>query len=301
MVLLTQTPAIVSALEAYCQIHPETQDESLSPLGQLQKSPEDPPLSNPTPGAPISHGQVLELFQALKKHASARSSPGTSGEASYPHLPELLRGSQVYTPPPPPKREPSSEYKALMARLRQEAETAAYNRMSTTASVSASSSAKNPFRSLTAPSSLKAWDLGSEPTNTTAEDEEQSLRDINAQISLIVNVLVSIIACGVTFFLLLGYTRWSNEIKTLASMFGALVVGLAEVVLYFGFMRTVGESKILNEKERRRPEHRTVEETWVIEGTTTRVPAKEAPIKTPADSWEREGTATTRRRKGRGK
>lgn len=56
--------------------------------------PNDPSLSNPKLGSPISHGQVIDLWNDLK----ARS----------PHprtLDSLLRGSRVYNPPPKPKAE----------------------------------------------------------------------------------------------------------------------------------------------------------------------------------------------------
>jgi len=58
---------------------------------------QEPPLSNPTIGNPISHGQVIDLWRELK---SRGSNPKT--------LDTLLRGARVYIPPPKPKPEPVS-------------------------------------------------------------------------------------------------------------------------------------------------------------------------------------------------
>lgn len=57
----------------------------------------EPSLSNPKLGNPISHGQIIDLW----KDSQARSShPKT--------LESLLRGARVYNPPPKPKPEPVS-------------------------------------------------------------------------------------------------------------------------------------------------------------------------------------------------
>lgn len=56
--------------------------------------PQEPTLSNPRAGNPISHGQVIDLWKKLKAHDIS------------PHsLENLLRGARVYTSPPKPKSE----------------------------------------------------------------------------------------------------------------------------------------------------------------------------------------------------
>ena len=56
---------------------------------------EEPSLSNPKLGNPISHGQAIDLSRKLKaQNLSPRS------------LDVLLRGARVYVAPPPPKPEP---------------------------------------------------------------------------------------------------------------------------------------------------------------------------------------------------
>lgn len=55
----------------------------------------EPPLTEPVVGNPISHGQVVDLWKKLQ---SSQPSPCS--------LETLLQGSRVYVPPPPPKPEP---------------------------------------------------------------------------------------------------------------------------------------------------------------------------------------------------
>lgn len=246
MVLLTQTPAIVTALQSYA-------DLEIDGVRTLQGTSSEPSLESPTAGSPVSHAQVLQLFHALK----------LKDPHSYPHLADLLRGSNVYLTPRTPKPAQSNEYKELMARLRAEQEARDYERMLTPATAPAGG--KNPFARYAAPNSAKAWDLGDSSAGDAEEEPEQEarLKDVDAQISLIINILVSILACGATFFLLLRYTGWSDEIRVLVSMLGAVVVGIAELALYVGFVMRTDDAK---RKEKGRKEERTIQRTWVIEG-----------------------------------
>lgn len=78
------TPSIVEALQ--------TLDTTIS-----DTTPQEPPLSNPAVGKPISHGQIIDLRNHLAPSDKDRFT-----------LEKLLRGASVYVPPPPPKAEPVS-------------------------------------------------------------------------------------------------------------------------------------------------------------------------------------------------
>ena len=91
MLLLTMTPSIVEGLQLLAQVSPEAK---LLPLCQ-----QEPSLEQPAVGNPISHVQISNIWRALK----------AAGFEGYT-LESLLKGSQVYVPPPPPKPEPVSEY-----------------------------------------------------------------------------------------------------------------------------------------------------------------------------------------------
>lgn len=56
---------------------------------------------------------------------------------------------------------------------------------------------------------------------------------------------------------------WSTPIRLALSMSGSALVGVAEVVVYSGYIRRVGEAK---GKERKLKEVKEVVKTWVIGG-----------------------------------
>jgi TMEM199 family protein len=97
MVLLTMTDAIVKALgNLGIQSCPVESGEDAA-TKEVQGTAQEPSLSSPAIGKPISHGQVMDISRQLKSR----------GHSSY-HLDILLRGSRVYAPPLPPKPEPVS-------------------------------------------------------------------------------------------------------------------------------------------------------------------------------------------------
>ncbi|KAI1608731.1 endoplasmic reticulum-based factor for assembly of V-ATPase-domain-containing protein [Exophiala viscosa] len=126
-------------------------------------------------------------------------------------LNNLLRGAHIYRPPPPPKPEPSPGYVALMARLRREEEQREYANLV----------------------SKRGLEIGL--------DEEKD--DISPQ--LVFNILLSIVMCAGAIFYL---TRWwhSDGLRVLLSLSTGVVVGVAEVTVYAGYLRKV---KLSKEKE----------------------------------------------------
>lgn len=91
-------------------------------------------------------------------------------------------------------------------------------------------------------------------------DPEEEADDITPQ--LVLNILISIIMCGAAMFYMTRY--WHNDgVRVLVSLFVAIVVGVAEVVVYSGYLRKVKESK---EKERRVRERKVVIGREVIGG-----------------------------------
>ncbi|MCJ1301660.1 hypothetical protein MMC08_004461 [Hypocenomyce scalaris] len=246
MVQLTMTPAIVAALQACHKINPSI----LSSDAQAT----DPSLEDPVVGHPISHGQIIGMSRSIRKHAD---SPGearmAAGELPSYHLDDLLRGSRVYIEPSKPKAEPSPEYKALMARLRREEEARAYERLINPPLPVESFSQRFPA---THPELF--------PASTQAEidqDDEITYADVNRQMALILNILVSIVACSVAIWL--AASHWSTPKRLGLSMGGSLMIGVAEVVVYTGYLRRLKEARV---KGKREVEIKEVIKTWVIGG-----------------------------------
>ena len=240
MVLLTLTPAAKSAVELYNQLPGEKDHVSTS----------DSSLSEPTIGAPVSHAQLIQVARCLR-------------ETDIPNkndfrLDALLKGANIYVPPPKPKPQPvcirfhrlcrncslltlcnqTAEYTALMARLRREEENIAYQRMI------------NPTTSIPEPARINKED----------EDDEVTFTDVNRQLALIINVLVSIIACSVAIWI--AARHWSVPQRMALSMFGSGTVAIAEVAIYMGYIRRIKEAK---QVEGKKVETKQVMDTWVIE------------------------------------
>jgi len=138
-----------------------------------------------------------------------------------------------------------------MARLRAEEERKAYERLINPPEPDPFShrfpSSKNPFA---IPKRAYA----------TEEDDDVTFADIDRQLSVILNILVSVIACAGGIWVIARY--WDTPTRLFLSMGGGILVGVAEVVIYTGYLRRVKEAK---EKERKIVEKKEILDTWVIE------------------------------------
>ncbi|KAI9882885.1 MAG: hypothetical protein M1823_005371 [Watsoniomyces obsoletus] len=230
MVLLTITPAMVNAIRAYQSLPKSSSAQTIS------HPPEEPSLDDPVEGQPISHGQLFDIITVLE------SSENEKHDDRYT-LDYLLRGSKVYVPPPPPKPEPTDEYKALMARLRFQEEERAYERMSQ-------------------PASATEGVMDAKATSNAIEEEDEvTYADVNRQLALIVNILVSIVACSCAVWM--ACSHWSAPTRLGLSMASSGLVGVAEVVVYAGYLRRVQSAKV---EGRKRVETKQITKTWVIKG-----------------------------------
>jgi hypothetical protein len=143
-------------------------------------------------------------------------------QLSQTSLNALLRGTKPYTPPPVQKPPPSAEYLALKARLLAQQEQREYAAMVNKAQ-------------------------GFE------QDVEQTDED-NIPVSLPFNILVSVLCCGGAVFYMTRY--WNNAgLRVLLSLGVAVLVGVAEVVVYSGYLRKVKEAR---RKERAKLERKEV-------------------------------------------
>jgi TMEM199 family protein len=142
-----------------------------------------------------------------------------------------------------------------MARLRREEEERSYQRMT---------SPPPPMETFTqrfpAASAAHAFSSSYQNINTSdPEDDGLTFADVDRQMALILNVLLSIVACAAAIWVA---ARWWNTPARLAlSMSGSILVGIAEVVVYSGYIRRVGEAK---GKERSVKEVKEIVNTWVV-------------------------------------
>jgi hypothetical protein len=146
----------------------------------------------------------------------------------------------------------SSEYKALMKRLRQEEEQRQYELMINPAPPTQTFNQRFPNA---------ASSFGGAQVASNTEEDEVTYADINRQMALIINVLVSIIACSVAIWI--AARRWEVHHRLALSMCGSGLVAVAEVAIYMGYIRRIKDAK---EKERGKVERKEIMETWVLDG-----------------------------------
>jgi len=91
MVLFAMTPTIVGAVKKYNVVKQD-----------VTNTDNEPSLESPAIGKPISHGQIIDIHKSLSNVHSDIASPA---DKPY-HLNDLLRGAQIYVPPPKPTAQP---------------------------------------------------------------------------------------------------------------------------------------------------------------------------------------------------
>lgn len=125
-------------------------------------------------------------------------------------LHELLKGTTLYRPPTSrPPRNP--ELQARLDKIAADNSNKEYAKMVKSAVVSEQD--KAAFR--------------------IPHDEMQEIR---GHLSAIINILFSIIACFGAFYKMSGVISGDPGVRVLLSLFGALVVGIAEVALYMSYL-----------------------------------------------------------------
>lgn len=145
-----------------------------------------------------------------------------------------------------------------MARLRREEEARAYEKMINPQPAAESFAQRFP----TSPHAK----LFPASSRSIAEDEDEiTYADINRQMALIINIMVSIVACSVAIWL--AASHWCTSKRLGLSMGGSGVVAVAEVVVYAGYLRRLKEAK---EKGKKEVETKEIIKSWVIGGVGER-------------------------------
>lgn len=104
MVLLTVTAAAKAAINEFCRLKEESNDAVGDEI--TTKTNE---LSEIRLGSPIDHSDLIKISQFLVQESRQRDEETA---AKVWRLDALLRGADVYQPPPPPKPEPVTRNQA---------------------------------------------------------------------------------------------------------------------------------------------------------------------------------------------
>lgn len=160
----------------------------------------------------------------------------------------------------------TSDYTALMKRLRQEEEQRQYERMINPPPPQETFSQRFPNASH---AFNPATSIGQIPP--ADEVDEVTYADVNRQMALIINVLISIICCSIAIWI--AARRWEVPQRLGLSMSGSGLVAVAEVAIYMGYIRRVQEAK---DKEVKKVETKEVVETWVLDNKTSSAKAEQS-------------------------
>ncbi|KAK4556200.1 hypothetical protein LTR86_006897 [Recurvomyces mirabilis] len=253
MVRITVTNAAKAAIIKYCELDQagNASDDDQARLDALAAL---------DVGSPIDHAELMRIAKSLR--ASRVQSTGKSDDTSTVwRLDSLLRGSSITQQSTPPVARPqqTAEYKALMQKLRADEERRQYDRMTHTATVPETFSQRLP--------NAPGYDFNpatSHGHTGNDEDDDMTFQDVNRQMILIINVLISIICCSV--FIWVAARRWSVPQRLGLSMSGSGIVAFAEVAIYLGYIKRLGDAK---QKERKALEKKEIVETWVIDKAKT--------------------------------
>ncbi|KAJ8106904.1 hypothetical protein ONZ43_g6903 [Nemania bipapillata] len=268
MVLLTMTSPMVEALIVLRDC--STSHEPSSNTAQcIDTEIDEPCMKDPAVGKPISHGQILSTIKTLK----AKGHVGFRLEA-------MLRGSALYVPPPPPKPEPTDEYKALMARLRREEEERSYERMIRKAPPRESFAERFPL----APMAHSFAEVNKPSKKSDMEVNDIEFGDVQKQMTLIINFLVSVFGCGAALWKAAQW--WPISTRLFLSLGGALLVAITEVAVYSAYTWRMSQGE---KKQAEMKEVREVVQTWVVSEEDDKTQhAKEPPSNAEEDSYESE-------------
>lgn len=98
------------------------------------------------------------------------------------------------------------------------------------------------------------------PSNKADEgDNDVTYNDVHRQVMLLINFLVTIFGCAATLWILARW--WSTPARLFFTMGGSLIVGIAEVGVYYGYVWHLGEGR---KKDAKLKEVKEVVETWVV-------------------------------------
>lgn len=144
-----------------------------------------------------------------------------------------------------------------MARLRREEEERSYERMLSGQPTRETFAQRFPMAPMTIADSFAE---ANRPTRQSDMGEEQiSHGEIQKQVTLIANFLVSIAGCAAAFWICAQW--WSTTARLFVTLFGTIVVAVCEVAVYSAYSWRMEEG---DRKQRSVKEVKEIVQTWVV-------------------------------------
>lgn len=174
-----------------------------------------------------------------------------------------------------------------MARLRREEEQRAYERMTHPLSAAETFVQRFPHAAAT-----RAFAEVNRPVRESdTGDDDVTYNDVHRQLMLLLNFVLSILGVAGTLWVVARW--WSTPARLFLTMGGSVLVGIAEVAVYQGYLWHLGEAKKNDGKVR---EVREIVQTWVVGSEKEDAVAVDAGTERAGDA-DLVGDSNVRRRK----
>ncbi|GME97211.1 unnamed protein product [[Candida] boidinii] len=224
------------------------------PVNVISENHKDKLLLSPF----LSHTQIISIYKAHKKFTSDSDSDSDSSDSSDLTLLQLVSSCKSYAEPAAAASEKTPEYTQLMEKLRLKQQELEYQDLIRGDTGDMSSGAAMGHRQ-----SLKqAGDDDDGPRQTAS----QQMKELRNQLTTILNMFVSVASVGYAVWYWSGTSMGNYHLndgyRVLLALAFALLVLVAEVVVFSGYLRRVDEAR---EKERGKREVRTVLASVVLE------------------------------------
>ncbi|KAI9285459.1 endoplasmic reticulum-based factor for assembly of V-ATPase-domain-containing protein [Umbelopsis sp. AD052] len=207
MTEITVTPIIRDAINQAIEVPEcdETLLKSIQSLSEAESIPLDVLVN-------VSKLLVAEHSNSLAMDKDRQDTTNISPvEPTQYYLHELMKGSSIYKAPlKRPSRNP--ELQARLDRIAADNQNKEYAQM------------------------VKSV-VGSEKEKLTFKIPHDEMQEIRGHVTAIINVLFSIVACFGAFYKMSSVVTSDMGIRVLLSLFGAIIVGIAEVTLYMSYLR----------------------------------------------------------------
>lgn len=142
-----------------------------------------------------------------------------------------------------------------MAHLRREEEARAYERMVNPPPPRETFSQRFPH----AATAHAFAEVNRPTTQTDIGDDDVTYSDVHRQLMLVLNFLASILGVAATLWIVARW--WSTPARLFLTMGGTIIVGVAEVAVYSGYIWHLTEAK---KKDKTLREVKEVVQTWVV-------------------------------------
>lgn len=142
-----------------------------------------------------------------------------------------------------------------MARLRREEEERSYERMLRKTPARESFAERFPL----APMAHAFAEVNKSSKKSDMGDEDIEFGDVQRQVTLIINFLLSVFGCGAALWKLAQW--WPVSTRLFLSLGGALLVGITEVAVYSAYTWRMSQGE---KKQTKMKEVQEIVQTWVV-------------------------------------